>query len=239
MPVIEILAIDHRFEDLQPKGLIVNPFIVTSVACLGPRYADYNALYSVWRSSYLVQPPDIIGFMGYRKYFLFSGGLQDYDYAHIVPGHAPDWYNCPRIVFDPYRRWWADWDGAQLLPLLATHDIIVTPPFPLPVDIIADFAASRSVDDAAALYRIMPDILSTGITPYLFITRWSVFNRLMEELEPLRRELDPLITAADSSNKEYKLRPMAYVMERVFSLWLEQSGLATFTLPILNCWELK
>ena len=50
-------------------------------------------------------------------------------------------------------------------------------------------------------------------------------------------ELHDRCWGADSTNEEYKKRPMAYVMERVYSLWLENSGLAIKEVPLLHCWE--
>ena len=229
------ITVDHREDDYQCPGKIIAPLLHYEQP-LGPRYADFNALYSIWRDKYRIGPPaDIVGFMGYRKYFMFPNNVL----VHTAPDHAPGWYKCSRVVFNYYRHWWAEWDGAEILPILAQHDIIVTPPFPLPVDIFTDFAASRSVHDAEMLHKALPGVLSKQITPYLFITRWSVFDRMMNQLEEARLFLDPLITAEDSVNEEYKKRPMAYVMERVFSLWLEDSDLSTYTLPILNCWELS
>lgn len=240
---IELYVIDHRGnDDEQIPGKIIASYFHEEHP-LGQRYADYNALYAVWTDEYRIGPPPaIVGFMGYRKYICFGQAL-DWEDPNIRQGHAPGWYNCSRPVFDYYRGWLAKWDGAEILPMLAQHDIIVTPPFLLgDLDIIEDFAFSRSNGDAIVLDDVthahsLPT--SNQITPYLFITRWSVFNRIMTELEEIRQDLDPLILAADSADEAYKKRPMAYVMERVFSLWLEQSELSTYTLPLLNCWELQ
>ena len=32
---------------------------------------------------------------------------------------------------------------------------------------------------------------------------------------------------------------MAYVMERVYTLWLEKSGLSIKEVPMLHCWEME
>jgi hypothetical protein len=238
---IHLWVIDHRGSYAQVKGKVIIPWRVFPDDIPGPRYADFTALYEVWRQAQLFKRPiDIVGFMGYRKYFIFPEAeidvLQD---TEITPAHNKGWYQCPLVTFDYYRRWLANWDGAGILPLLATHDIITAPPYQLNESVWDDFATSRSSLDAHVLHYLYPDGGSRKITPYLFITRWSVFDRMMEELEPYRKVLDTVITAKDSRDEAYKKRPMAYVMERLFSIWLEQSGLSTYEMPLLHCWELQ
>lgn len=235
MPDIKIYVVDHRDHDLQPPGDIIRPWVVGPEDVPGARYADFCALYGVWQA-FQAGSPGIIGFFGYRKYLCPLNKELDVDW--IKPAHAPDWYQCPKGDFDIYRDFMAEWDGADIKRLLAQYDILQAAPFPLDREIWADFEKSRSYHDALLCNHIVPSMGTTKIYPYLFITRWSVFDRMMRELEPLRLKLDPLITAEDSDNDEYKKRPMAYVMERVYSLWLENSGLDIGEMPLLHCWEM-
>jgi hypothetical protein len=232
---IEVWVIDHRDHDLQPKGRIIKPFVTRAGDKPGSEYADYCALYNVWHID--TKPPDIVGFFGYRKY-LYPIDEQDYDWA--TPAHAPGWYCCGRRDFDDYRNWLAQWDGADITRLLESYDMLVAQPFPIPVDIWEDFAKSRSEIDALTCYEIMPvEPMPALIFPYLFITPWPVFDRLMHELELIRLQLHGRCKGEDSYNSEYKKRPMAYVMERAFTYWLKQSKLHYRTIPLLHCWETR
>lgn len=239
MARIEIWAIDHRVEGHQPEGKIIKPWVLLSVERDG-RYADFCALRGVWDKYQDDEPPEIIGFFTHRKYLLPP--MERRPVLLVEPAHAPLWYQTSADQFNQYRQWWAKWDGAELLPWLASYDILQAAPFPLSGNIITDFGRSRSARDADALRDTLRkhgrSTNSYKIYSYIFITRWSVFDRMMRETEPLRKELHEFCQAADSDNEEYKKRPMAYVMERVYSLWLEHSGLAIKEMPLLHCWEM-
>jgi len=230
---LKIWVIDHRKDDHQPYGSIIDAWQVDDDAPPGPRYADYCALYGVW-GAFTDDPPTYVGFMGYRKYLV----LPDMKFpADTVPAHAPGWWKCSLGSFNVFREEYAKNDGAALLSLLAQYDVLVAPPFPLDCSIYEDFARSRSRQDAWMLQRVCTPWDANQIYPYLFMTRWEVFNRAMRDLEAMRVELNDDCTAEDSEDDEYQRRPMAYVMERAWSLWLEHSGLSIHTLPLLHCWE--
>lgn len=240
MPRLEIAVCDHKGREgfQQSSGPCIHNY-----RCgwwdkeLPPCYADFRVLDAKWRY-HTGPPPAFIGFFGYRKYL----GVPGLPIVNPEPAHALGWFNLTKENFNYYRDQWAKYDGAPLLPLLATYDIITAPPFPLGINLITDFAQSRSDHDADMLRDTLRDYgwvsSSMHINAYIFITRWEVFNRFMEEVEDLRRDLYAKITAEDSKDKAYTERPMAYIMERLFSLWLEQSGLSATTLPLLHCWEL-
>ncbi len=239
---INIWVIDHRFGlDRQDAGKIITIWPITDEDSLGPRYADFNALHEVWQ--YEVEnlnPPSIVGFFGYRKY-LWS--RMWHHIPSVVHSYAPEWYQADPLQFDAYRQFLSEWDGDALKPLLAQHDILQAPPFPLNVNMITDLALTRSEHDADVLRDTMRKHGWYGnsgrIYPYLFITRWAVFDRMMREVEPLRLELDQRIMPYDSTNPEYEKRPMAYIMERLYSEWLQKSKLDIKEIPLLHCWELK
>lgn len=237
MPSLQICVIDHRDHDYQPVGRIIRPWLWVPGLDPGTEYADFCALYEIWKRP--GPPPDIIGFFGYRKYLMPSDnrGIDG-----IRPAHAPNWYECDRELFDNYRDYLSGHDGSDIKTLLAQYDILQAAPFPLRVSICEDFATSRSKRDEKLLWDTACAHFAKvhtvhKIYPYLFITRWSVFDRMMREMEPLRLELHDKCVGADSANEEYKKRPMAYVMERIYSLWLENSGLSTKEMPLLHCWE--
>ena len=237
--MIELFVCDYNEragDDRQPIGSIIAPFVCELDDPPGQDYADFRALYNVW----LRGDGDIVGFMGCRKYIYF-----DHLFAGLIrQGHSDNWLDCDKESFYAYREELAKWDGAQILPLMATHDMIVTPPFDVSRngDIMMDFAVSRSHKDAHALTQVLRSrgvyTVSKKVYPYIFITRWSVFDRFMKFAWSIAQELEPLCKGVDSTNDAYKSRPMAYVLERAFSLWLEGSGLSYIELPIVNCWEL-
>jgi len=234
--MLQIWVIDHRDGDAQLRGDIIAPYMIYGYEDPGPRYADFCALYGAW-TGYLGigSPPEHIGFFGYRKYLCPPNHNK-----YWAPAHAPNWYQCAKKDFDEYRDFMATWDGGDIKRLLAQYDILQAAPFPLNENIYTDFADSRSREDAASLRGALPDSwTSRRIYPYLFITRWSVFDRMMREMEPYRQRLEPLCTGADSISFAYIKRPMAYVMERVYSLWLENSGLSIKEVPLLHCWEMS
>lgn len=237
--MIELIVCDYSEragDDRQPIGPVIMPFIAEPDDSPGQAYADFRALYNTWQQG----EGDIVGFFGYRKYIYFDKLFAGITYE----GHSERWLDCDEESFYAYREELAKWDGAEILPLLATHDIIVTPPFDVSRNggIMADFAGSRSPKDASALTKALGNrgvyTISNKIYPYIFITRWSVFDRFMKFAWPLAQELEPLCKGNDSTNETYKKRPMAYVLERAFSLWLEGSGLSSIELPIVNCWEI-
>lgn len=237
MAKINLLVCDYkeRRGSKQPEGPVISAWICGPDEDPGQAYADFRVLYQTWRLGF----DGIVGFMGVRKYPVFPGFE-----VKSEPSHIPKWLNASPQHFDVYRGALAKWDGASLLPLLAMHDMIVTPPFDCHANggIMMDFAASRSHNDAFELERVLHRrgiyTVSNKIYPYIFVTRWSVFDRFMRFAWSVARELESLCKGEDSINEAYKKRPMAYVLERAFSLWLENSGLSFTELPIVNCWEL-
>ena len=184
MPTLMINVIDHRERDLQAGGEIIGVHPITEHSRPGPEYADFCALYETWymgnQSGFM---PDIVGFFGYRKYLAPVTGDEEY----VTQAHAPGWYQCTAFDFDGYRDYLADWDGDKIKEILAQRDILQAPPFPLTngKSMMRDFQDSRSTTDAwvldtAVRYGAKWKICdSTKIYPYLFITRWSVFDRMM------------------------------------------------------------
>ena len=230
---MQIWVMDHREADHQPFGPTIQTWQIHDEEQPGPRYADYCALYGVW-GAFTDEPPAFVGFFGYRKYLIWHNSPGIYDRAH---NH--NWWQCNEEDFNRLRRDYAKYGTSPFLRDLSTHDVLVAEPFYLGTSLIEDFAKSRSPHDAGVLARAMPGWDSQKIYPYLFITRWEVFSRAMRELEPLRKQLDTARTGYDSDNYEYKKRPMAYVMERTWSLWLEHSKLSIKHMPLLHCWEKK
>lgn len=240
MAKIEIWVMDHRDADNQVEGSIIHlRKLVPPIDARG--YADFRAHMGVWADHCVSNdPPDIVGFFGYRKYLWTP---EWFDIAVGGPGssnrHAPEWLAASPQVFDKYREFLTTWDGAGIEKELVLCDILQASPYYLEQNTIDDFSNSGSANDSAALLEVMMKYgLYEGaphkIYPYILITRWSVFDRMMREIEPMRLELHDRCKGLDTDNRAYKARVMNYVMERVYPAWLIKSGLIFKELPWLH-----
>ena len=195
-------------------------------------YADMRAPYWIWKNR---DDLDIIGFHGYRKFL---------DFRNIFA--APGWFDVGIGDFREYQKWLAEYDGEYIRWLLSQYDIIVTHPFDCSYngDIGEDFRRSRSVADWLIFEDVMPYtsgeyVRTKHIYPMHFVTRAPVFNRFMEWWWPRAEEMRARIKSIDVHDHAYLRRPMAYLSERIFSMWLDHSGLSMVEVPLLRCWEAK
>lgn len=239
---LQIIVIDHRGYDYPPLSNLLSVWEVRPGDPPGDSYADFTALYGAWTK--ILEPPLFIGFFGYRKYLLPHdvGGKYDRVRTWAEPiNYNPGWWQCKEDAFNDFREWLAESNGADYLRLLGQYDILKAPPYRLTKgDIVSDFAYSRSMADAVHLGNAMYKMgwrPTKQIHPYLFITRWEVFDRFMRETDEIRKALESQIATLDATSYHYKHRPMAYVMERIFSLWYDHSNLTACELPLLHCWE--
>ena len=193
-------------------------------------YADMRAPYWIWKNR---DDLDIIGFHGYRKFL---------DFRNIFA--ASGWFDVGIGDFREYQKWLAEYDGEYIRWLLSQYDIIVAHPFDCSYngDIGQDFRRSRSVADWLIFEDVMPYtsgeyVRTKHIYPMHFVTRAPVFNRFMEWWWPRAEEMRARIKSIDVHDHAYLRRPMAYLSERIFSMWLDHSGLSMVEVPLLRCWE--
>ena len=241
MRKIEIYAIHYDTPSRQqaPFGGISKEFVCgrddmtgDNIVNLGT-YADMRAPYWIWKNR---DDYDIIGFHGYRKFLDF---FKPPEYG------TPRWHDVNLTLFREYQKWLVDDPvGAQhIQELLAQHDIIVAPAFDCSynVDMVEDFRRSRSPAD----WKIVEGKLSMFnlhtpfIRPMHFVTRAAVFNRFMEWWWPIAEDIRGRIKSEDVRDLTYLARPMAYISERMYSLWLDASKLSFVEVPLLQCWEAK
>ena len=239
MRQIELYAINHVHPGPTPYwGSISKEFVCGRDDLHGDgipgleTYADMRAPYWIWKNR---DDLDIIGFHVYRKFL---------DFRNILK--APGWFDVGIGDFRAYQEWLANYDGAYIQWLLSQYDIIVTSPFDCSYngDIGEDFRRSRSVADWAIFEDVMPytpgEYCHTKhIYPVHFVTRASVFNRFMEWWWPRAEEIRSRIKSIDVHDAAYAKRPMAYISERIFSMWLDNSGLSLVQVPLLICWDAK
>jgi len=199
-------------------------------------YADYRAPYWIWKNR---DDLDIIGFHGYRKFLDF---FQPPEYG------TPRWHDVNLTLFRDYQKWLVEDDkGSQYIQwLLSQYDIIVAPAFDCSYNgnIAEDFRISRSYADWKIFEDVMPYTAgeycrTKHIRPGHFVTRAAVFNRFMEWWWPRAEEIRSRIKSLDTHDPAYSHRPMAYISERMYSMWLDHSGLSFKEVPLLQCWAAK
>ena len=235
---IELYAINHDVAGYQPSpfGGISKEFICGLDDRSGDgipdlqTYADMRAPYWIWRNR---DDLDIIGFHGYRKFLDFKSQRKPY------------WYDVPLYAFRDYQTWLASYSGRYIQELLAQYDMIVAPAFDCSynINIAEDFRRSRSPDDWQVFEDVMPYSRAQCQTPFIrpmhFVTRAPVFNRFMEWWWPHAEQIRARIKSADARDAAYLHRPMAYISERIYSLWLDRSELTFIEMPLMICWGAK
>lgn len=197
-------------------------------------HSDMRAPHYIWREHEVDY--DIIGFHQYRKHLWFRSGLD-----------PRRWHDLDLPTFEAYKRWLTEWDGRTIQSMLAQVDIIVAPPYWCTngENMTTDYQRSRSPKDWAAFMEVVHGFLPKANfqLPYIsamqFVTRASVFDRYMTVWNGVMAALEPLITAEDTHDPVYKKRAIAYLDERLFAVWLEQSGLDQAMVPLVNCWDAK
>jgi hypothetical protein len=189
-----------------------------------------NAPYTVWKHTPV---PPIVGFHGYRKHIYFRDEL-----VH------QRWFDTDLLTFKDYQRWLAEQSGITFNKMLIEHDILVVEPFNCGYNggMAKDYILSRSPRDWRALEGVMSDhgqfnFDTHFIRPMHFVCRDYVFHRWMRFWDKVRLELEPLVLADDAVTEDYPKRAMAFLSERVWSLWLDQSNLRVQEFPLLICWD--
>lgn len=234
MARLEIWVHDHRVSDHQATGPIIRVCTNLPTDPPGENYAGWRAHYTAWyKYRAQVDPPDMIGFFAYR-YYLWDPSW--FEMAVGGPGcvseHAVNWRAVGPSEFEKYRSFLSTWDGAAIKEQLAHCDILQSAPYSFnPSENVAnDFSHCGSTNDFNAFMEVIQkhgfyEFRGNKLYQFLFITHWSIFDRIMREMEPLRLELHERCNGLDSDNGEYKKRVMDYAMERVYPLWLLKSGL--------------
>lgn len=225
--------LNPSYTPLLSKGGILREFVVQRDDRHRPlpeRFADMCAQYYLWITR---KDIDIVGFQGYRKHLYFKND-------------RAGWEDCDIHTFLSYQKWLSEWSGDKIRWLLKKHNIIVTPPFDLKynVDISEDYRRSRSSEDWDAFMAVMGvrakfDWHLPFVRNFFFVTTNDIFQEWMTFWWDVCFDLDPLVKSEDTDNEVYKKRPMAYLSERMFTLWLEyhRKQLCPVEVPLLTCWD--
>ncbi|HUD11905.1 MAG TPA: DUF4422 domain-containing protein [Candidatus Saccharimonadia bacterium] len=230
---MDFYSINH-VKSATPTGVyggITREFVVgrdNIVDELRSDYCDMNAPYTVWKHTPV---PPIVGFHGYRKHIMFRD-------------EPPGWRDIPLNAFKDYQRWLSEEPASHFNKLLIAADVLTVEPFNCGYNggMAKDYILSRSPRDWRALEGVMSDhgqfnFDTHFIRPMHFVCRDYVFHRWMRFWDKVRLELEPLVLADDAVTEDYPKRAMAFLSERVWSLWLDQSNLRVQEFPLLICWD--
>jgi hypothetical protein len=154
------------------------------------------------------------------------------------------WHDSPLNTFKDYQRWLSEEPASHFSKLLIVADILTVAPFNCGYNggMAKDFALSRSENDWEALEAVMNEhgefnFDTNFIRPMHFVCRDYVFHRWMRFWDKVRQELEPLILSEDAVTPEYPSRAMAFLSERIWSLWLDSTMLRVKEFPLLRSWE--
>ena len=240
---VKLYTIDHHAPSCNADGGIVSNFLVSKRDSLlgNSTFADMVAQYWVWRHIGSVHDRDMVGFQGYRKHLDFRLGRDV----------KSDWVSVDPLEFRQYQIWQQDCAGPNIESLLGTHDILTNPPYDVshPGGIQQDFYRSASKTDWDEMKRVMQqhgdfNFNLPTITSYcVFTGTGKVFDQWMQFWWEIVGELTRTLpaTCPDPGPRPdiYLPRRMAFLSERIYSIWLAASGLRTKALPLLVCWELQ
>jgi hypothetical protein len=243
MTNIQLYTVDHRYPARTKDGGIVRSLIVDR-DCFSPNltYADMCAQYAVWQGLVLAADANsIVGFQGYRKHLDFRPGA-------TVKG---DWVDMTMAEFKAYQEWQKHYAAPNIEFDLRDADILTAPPFDVSynTNIEEDFKLSASATDWEHMKKTMLrfgdfDFSIKYVVGYCnIVTTVDVFNKWMTLWNMVRAYLERSMfyPCPDPGPRPdiYLPRRMAFLSERIFSIWLASSGLKAQQLPLLVCWEYK
>ena len=246
----DLISINHlkSRRGVAPVGGIVREFMVgmDDAGELDSRWCDMAAPYYIWKHHTAPEPqwavPPIIGFHGYRKHINFRDSLQEVPWSLAL-----GWQEVDKMVFHTYQTWLVNTMRGRTLRLLLDEDasdVLSVAPFNCHynMNMAIDYRVSRSAADWNAFEDVMKahgdfDFGTPNIRPMHFVTTDNIFFAFMRFFDKVRKDLEPLIKSEDTTNEAYKRRSLAFLAERMWSLWLDASGLRVKELPLMICWS--
>jgi hypothetical protein len=242
---ISLYTVDHHNPPLTKRDGFVRVFPIdpkTDHLYGEKTFADMIAQFGVWQGidDNNIKYDDIVGFQGYRKHL-------DFRLRREVKG---DWVSLDPIEFRQYQIWQADHAAQNIAFLLQDCDILTNPPYDVTHNggLKQDWIKSASIID----WKIMENILRVAgvddfdiptVTSYcVFTGTGETFDKWMNFWWPIARalieELPPTCPDPGPRPDIYLPRRLAFLSERVYSLWLHSRKIRTKPLPLLVCWEL-
>ena len=244
----DLISINHAKPDhsVPIVGGIVREFVCgqDDDGSLAPGWCDMRAPYHIWKhrdDPDVPWPiPPIIGFHGYRKHINFRDR-----WSTLKSELATGWQIVPLNWFHVYQEWLvSEMPGRKLTDLLEDADILTVKPFDCSYNgsMEEDYRASRSPADWAVFKDVMKahgdfDFSTPFIRPMHFVCEDIVFFRWMRFFEEVRKDLEPLVKSPDNEDPKYRARALAFLAERMWSLWLDTSGFRIKEFPLMICWD--
>ena len=248
---LDIWVVDHRgitregghneAADPQAEGDIIKVWNVRERESVFDEryYADFGGFHDV--SQHYDTPPDLIGFFGYRKYLWKPEWLPLQTAPHC--DHAPGWLHASKQQFNVYRSFLMIWEGDEIKEQLQHCDIIQSAPYIYPHSGIEDFvrycgsaSAGKALLEVTKRHGWYDDTVRQNWPNFLMITHWPIYKQMVDEITPLMLEMFDH-RGMDSTNAAYLERPMIYILERLYPLWLKKSGYKVEEVPLLHCRE--
>ena len=247
----DLISINHAKPRVMAPitGGIVREFVCgrDDDGLLVPGWCDMRAPYHIWKhradvqfSAYPWPIPPIIGFHGYRKHINFRDPMEFHS-TQVAPG----WTAVALSTFRNYQAWLvSEMTGHKLTDLLEDADILTVKPFDCSYNgsMEEDYRASRSPADWAVFKDVMKahgdfDFSTPFIRPMHFVCEDIVFFRWLRFFEEVRKDLEPLVKSPDNDDPKYRARALAFLAERMWSLWLDTSGFRIKEFPLMICWD--
>lgn len=248
MTSVTLFSINHKKNRTYPpiEGGIVKEFVIgrDDTGMLPMGYCDMGAPYTIWQRK---EVPAIIGFHGYRKHMVFQIGWEVPScYTH--KGHFPvSWHEVGSQHFIPYQMWLTHWDARPITHgWLQHYDVLTVEPFDCSYNggMAKDYAVSRSANDWYVLEDLLrdrgfsdDDFKTSYIRPMHFVMRDHTFCRFMRFWDTIRRDLEQRVYSDDARDDVAKDRALAFLSERIWSLWLDRAQLRVKTFPLMISWE--
>lgn len=250
MPHVPIYVVHYKPFSYYIGADNLTPFVVGVDDITGDNIANHDSFgemrchYWVWRND---RPETRVVFQHYRRAFLFQpiieansefGALSESAYMHphlqVMGVQQAD--------FCRYLEWLDGDGGAQLAEWLGDVDIVVPRPLVLPATLADHYCADHRASDWEMFVDVLAsENLNPAPLPYLtalnsFAMSAQLFDEYMElwwrVMSVLRRSIC-LPRVGD-----YQRRSLAFLSERLFTVWLhrlriERLELRIITMPVL------
>lgn len=192
-------------------------------------YSEITAVYWAWKNIKKLYPNlEYIGVNHYRRYFSFKKNVPFSPYTHE-----------PIDAVCQYK-----YDLKQLERILSAHDAVIPKPLVFVYSVATQYCVYHHRPDLQCLRRVvhnkypeydreMYNMLDKGNKLYpcnLCVMRWEDFDAYCTWLFDILFEADRQIIV-DGNYNSWHGRVFGFMAERLFTVWVEHSGLKVKQLP--------
>lgn len=213
-----------------------------NISTRNPLYSELSAFYWAWKNYHELGNPDYIGFMHYRRQFLFNDKILDFQQKKYASFY---------IFLNLDKKLKACFDDSEIRHIVPQYDYLIpdfhiTPTLNVRQEYLCNIAGSKTVifDEFIKLcYQMLPDY-KEEITKLLYADKVSICNMFVMKKElffrycefafPILFELEKRINPRSlSANGKRFLGYMAEKLQFLFLLRLQQEK--CHKSKILNC----